>query len=262
MAKRENRRDYHMVAPEELTIQTDPKGKFYDVRVNLPLVEETVLNIMAIGVQETIIAVPFEDNDYVVSGRQRVKHAIEANKRLQKQGDKPLLVPVRFVRDSDKAPIIDVSLNEHRQDDTPMVRIAKAIDLREKGYADEVIAASFRIGVQQLNNWFKADTLCAPVKKAIEQGKVSITAATQLAKLEPADQKAKLDEIIENGKPTVKAATKAVAGEKPERKGWTRREFEDFAENEAMPKQLREFVDFAYFGELKLKDAEELDFLK
>lgn len=215
MSKRENRRDYYMIAPESLKIQTDPAGKFYDPRAELPLVEETVLNIMTLGVLETIIAVSTEEGDYVVSGRQRTKHAVEANKRLKKQGDTPLLVPVRFAKDNDVIPMLEVSLNEHRQDDSPLVKIGKAMALREK-YSDEQIAASFRIGVPQLRNWFKVDTLSAPVKKAIEAGKIAPSAAVKLAKLEPAQQKEALDKLEAN--PTVKNAAKVAKGDKPERK--------------------------------------------
>ena len=216
--RRENSRNYFMVAPEKLKIQADPTGKFYDKRVDLPLIEETILNIMALGVQETIVAVSTEEGDFVISGRQRTKHAIEANKRLVKQGSEPLLVPVKFTRNGDMIPLVEVALNEHRQDDSPMMRIEKAMALRDR-YSDEQIAATFRIGVAQLKNWFKADSLSAPVKKLVEKGTISVSAASKFASLEPAEQKEKVEALIESGaKPTVANASKASKGEKPKRK--------------------------------------------
>lgn len=247
--RRENSRNYFMVAPEKLIIQSDPKGKFYDQRVELPLIESTVLNIMAIGVQETILAVSTEDGDFVVSGRQRTKHAIEANKRLVAQGSEPLLVPVKFARNGETMPLIEVSLNEHRQDDSPLVRIEKAMALRDR-YSDEQIASTFRISVAHLKNWFAADSLSPKVKKLIEKGAISVTAASKFANADPAEQIQAVEKLIESGaRPTVANAVKATKGEKPEKKGWTRKEFADFADNDAMPKEFRDFVKYAYFGE-------------
>ena len=241
--KRPNRRDYNMVAPEDLKIQTDPNGKFYDKRVDLPLIEETVLNIMAIGVQEVIIAIPTDDGDYVVSGRQRTKHAIEANKRLRKMGSDPILVPVRFSRDGENVPLIEIALNEHRQDDSPMMRIEKAMSLKDK-YSDDQIAAAFRISTAQLKNWFNADSLSAPVKKMVEQGKISVTAASKFAKLEPAEQKEKVQELIDSGvKPTVARAAKKAAG-KPDKKGkiWTKEHMLEIAAASETPNEFSVFL--------------------
>ncbi len=266
MAKREGRRDYFMVAPEDLKIQRDPNGKFYDVREKLPLVEETVLNIMAFGVRETIIAVPFEDEDYVVSGRQRTKHAIEANRRLKANGEEPIKVPVIFARDGENIPLLEVSLNEHRQDDSALVRIDKAIALREAGkYSDEQIAASFRIGVPQLKNWYKADELCAPVKKAIEAGKISVSAASKFAKMEPAEQVDALESLIESGvKPTIKNAAHAVKGESPEKKAFTRKRLNAMRDSADTPPAFGDFIAII-LGEMQIEDSEELkdaDWLK
>ncbi len=260
--KRPNRRDYNMVAPEDLKIQSDPSGKFYDKRIDLPLIEETVLNIMAVGVQEVIIAVPTEEGDFVISGRQRTKHAVEANKRLRAKGSDPILVPVRFARDGETIPLLEIALNEHRQDDSPMMRVEKAMALRDK-YSDEQISSAFRISPQQLKNWFNADSLCAPVKKMIETGKISMSAASKFSKLEPAEQKEKVQELIDSGvKPTIKAAVKKVAGKSVEKtKAWTKEHMLEIAQASETPNEISVLLNIIA-GELTDKDAEGVKHLE
>jgi len=250
--------------PDMLILQTKPDGPFYDERHSLPLIVEMIANIVAVGVQQPIIVSTFEGKNYIVEGRQRYKHWVAALKEWKRLGETPKPLPciLRQIKPND-GELIGISCNEHRQNDSPMLKITKAARMLAMGWDEETTANSFGITVQQLQNWLKADSLCAPVKKAIEQGKITVSAATKFAKLEPAQQKEEVEKLIESGvKPTVKAATKAVQGEKPERKGWTRKEFDDFCENEAMPKQFRLFVKYAYFGEeLDRIEMDELDFL-
>ncbi len=81
--------------PEALHLVDDPSHLLYDERIHLPLKESTVLNIMKLGVIEPIAV--WKDSEtgkvYVVFGRQRVKHVIEANRRLVEMGKEPLLIP-------------------------------------------------------------------------------------------------------------------------------------------------------------------------
>lgn len=247
--------------PSKLTLQEDKDGPFYDERVTLPLVEEMVANIVSVGVQQPVIVSSFEGKLWIVEGRQRFKHWVAALKVWKKIGEtpKPLPVIIRQIKPND-GELIGVSCNEHRQNDSPLLKITKAARMLAMGWDEETTANSFGIQVQQLKNWLKADSLCATVKKKVENGEITISAAAKFHELEPKEQIEKVQALIDSGaKPTVKNAIKATSGQKPERKGWTRQQFRDFAENEAMPKQIRDFVDHAYFGD-ELTD--ELDFLK
>lgn len=76
------RENMFRVEPEKMVLVTDENHPLYDPRVHLPLRENLVLNIMAHGVKEPILIRKNGDTFEVVDGRQRVKHAIEANKRL------------------------------------------------------------------------------------------------------------------------------------------------------------------------------------
>lgn len=91
-----------MFEPEKLHLVTDKTHPLYDERIHLPINEAMVLNIMDQGVLEPIIVWKDPESGLacVVDGRQRVRHTLEANKRLVKQGDSPLLVPAVTKRGS------------------------------------------------------------------------------------------------------------------------------------------------------------------
>lgn len=79
-----------MFEPENLHIVTDKAHPLYDERIYLPLSEAMVLNIIDQGVLEPIIVWkdPETGLSCVVDGRQRVRHTLEANGRLEKR-EKP-----------------------------------------------------------------------------------------------------------------------------------------------------------------------------
>src|SRR5512143_1919662 len=92
------KRDAYMFDPEDLVLVTDEKSPLYDERVHLPVNEALVMNMLFApdgvpqGVLEPITAVrnPETGKVEVVVGRQRVKAAREANKRLKKRGEEPI----------------------------------------------------------------------------------------------------------------------------------------------------------------------------
>ncbi|KLE58369.1 ParB N-terminal domain-containing protein, partial [Klebsiella aerogenes] len=111
--------------PENLYLVTDKSHPLYDERIHLPINEPMVLNIMDQGVLEPIIVWkdPETGRSCVVDGRQRVRHTIEANKRLAKEGKPLLMVPAVTKRGSAvRMAQAMVSANEIRQADTPLGR--------------------------------------------------------------------------------------------------------------------------------------------
>ncbi|HHR1074651.1 TPA: hypothetical protein ACS3AH_003518, partial [Klebsiella aerogenes] len=109
--------------PENLYLVTDKSHPLYDERIHLPINEPMVLNIMDQGVLEPIIVWkdPETGRSCVVDGRQRVRHTIEANKRLAKEGKPLLMVPAVTKRGSAvRMAQAMVSANEIRQADTPL----------------------------------------------------------------------------------------------------------------------------------------------
>jgi len=218
--------------PDALTLVTDPAHPLYDERVNLPVSEEMVLNIMYQGVVQAItIAKNPETGDVeVAAGRQRVKAAREANRRLRERGDKPILVPALPRRATAKALAgVMVSENELRTADTPMGRARKMRQLLEQGYQEPDLVVLFGCSGETVRNTLALLDCTETVQQAVEGGKVTATHARQLAKLEPQAQREKAAELIAAGegvKPHERARRQreVLASSKPRTRG--RREIE------------------------------------
>ena len=188
--------------PDDLTLVTDENSPLYDPRVHLPVDENMVLNIMFQGVIQAISVCknPETGKTEVAAGRQRVKAAREANKRLRERGQKTLLVPANVRRGSGAAlAAVMVSENEIRQSDTPIGRAEKMQRLMAQGYGEADLAVVFGCTMQTVKATLMLLECCADVQKAVEAGTISITHAKQLAKLEPAEQREKVAELIAAG---------------------------------------------------------------
>ncbi len=139
--------------PENLHLVTDKTHPLYDERVHLPIEEGMVLNIAELGVLEPIIVWkdPETGLSCVVDGRQRVRHTLEANKRLLKEGKEPLLVPAVAKRGSAvRMAQAMVSANEIRQADTPLGRAKKMADALERGHDEDDLALMFGVNTPDL----------------------------------------------------------------------------------------------------------------
>lgn len=186
--------------PEKLTIVTDPAHPLYDERVNLPLDEAMVLNIMAFGVLVAIIVTRDPDTGavMVIDGRQRVRHAVEANKRLAAQGRGLILVPASTRKGDNDATLMGmtVATNELRQADPPLVRAAKMQRLKNLGQDDAAVAVAFGVNVKTVENTLALLDCAKPVQKAVEGNFISMSDVRYLARLTPAQQVAKVEEIV------------------------------------------------------------------
>jgi ParB family chromosome partitioning protein len=109
--------------PEDLILVADENQLLHDPRVDLPYDEKIVRNIMTHGVINPVTVRLNGPNIEVIAGRGRVKATIEANKRLEKEGKEPVLVPV-IPRKGDDADIygILISENECRREDSAVNR--------------------------------------------------------------------------------------------------------------------------------------------
>ncbi|HGK4761900.1 hypothetical protein WNJ37_18890 [Klebsiella pneumoniae] len=184
--------------PENLHLVTDKTHPLYDERIHLPISEAMVLNIMDQGVLEPIIVWkdPETGLSCVVDGRQRVRHTLEANKRLLKEGKEPLLVPAVAKRGSAvRMAQAMVSANEIRQADTPLGRAKKMADALERGHDEDDIAVLFGCSVQTVRATLSLLDATQAVREAVEAGTVTVTQARQLASLKPEEQREKVSEI-------------------------------------------------------------------
>lgn len=226
--------------PEKLVLVTDPKHPLYDKRVHLPVREKMVLNIMHQGVLQAILITkdPESGEVQVVAGRQRVKAAREANRRLREKGCEPVLVPamVRSAKADDRAATmagVMVSENEIREDDTPLGRAEKMAQLRGYGRSEDSLAVLFGCTPQTVRNTLALLECPQVVREAVESGKVNVGHALALSKLDPAEQREKVKALINAGETTkghakARAQRAIVSPDKPRMK--TKREIREAME--------------------------------
>ncbi len=200
------------IEPERLTLIDDPKHHLYDERIKLPIDEHLVLNIMVHGVKIPVLATKEGELLIVVDGRQRVKAAIEANKRLKKDGSEPIKVKMILER-GDEADLFGICIlaNEMRQEDDVVLKARKAKRLLDMNSDKKRCANIFGVSVLQIERWLKVLDLAAPVIRAIEAGEITATAASELSNLTREAQIEALAELKQNAPKDKKGATKKVS---------------------------------------------------
>ena len=188
--------------PDVLHLVTDEAHPLFDARVHLPLRESMVRNVMAYGVRQPVSIVKDPETGLVcvVAGRQRVKHAREANKRLRERGEEPIMVPAWAQRDAVES-LADVSAleNAQREDETPLGRADKMRRLMARGRTEEQLGIIFGCTVATVRSTLSMLDCTADVRNAIEAGKITVTHAAKLAKMAPAEQRTKVAELVAAG---------------------------------------------------------------
>jgi ParB family transcriptional regulator, chromosome partitioning protein len=200
------------------------EGVLADGRTSLPVLESLVLDIMVRGVIEPIVVGKDEDgNPIVIDGRQRLKAAQEANRRLAEQGSKILVKIPAVYRQAEELGqyAAMISANEHRQEDDAIGRAKKAQRYLDLGATEEDAAIAFGVTTGTIRNWQKLLTLGAAAKSAIKDGRITPTAAIQLANLPREKQNETLTALISvpqttargtPKKPSVRQAKAAATG--------------------------------------------------
>jgi ParB family transcriptional regulator, chromosome partitioning protein len=194
------------LAPEELVIigldTPHKKGEhpLWDERIHLPIDENMVLNIMAEGVHEPVLVRKNGDTPEVVNGRQRIRHAREANKRLTGAGKEPVTVKVIVERGSDERMFgVMISTNEVRREDAFEAKLAKLERYLAMGKSEQQAAIVFGVSVATIKNWLAVVEAGPEVKAAVKTGELAPTAAAKIAKLPRQEQAAVVQEARETG---------------------------------------------------------------
>jgi ParB family chromosome partitioning protein len=204
-AKFENskgRKDMFYFDPDTLVMSNDPTDPLYDPRMDAPINEHLVLSIMSQGITTPILIKKQGGRPVVIDGRQRVRCAREANRRLREAGADPITIPCDL-KAGDDIDLYSISLtaNEHRLDDDPMTKAAKAARLSNSGKMDEEIAVIFGVSLATVKSWTKLFELAKPVRDAVKAGKIAASAAIKLYGLPEEEQKAALEEALATAKP-------------------------------------------------------------
>ncbi|WP_323120007.1 ParB/RepB/Spo0J family partition protein [Burkholderia alba] len=192
--------------PRDLVLVTDESHPLYDSRVHLPLDESMVRNIDFQGVLVPIEVTknPETGDTEVVTGRQRVKNTIEANRRREERGE-PIRLVKGFIRRlgiRERALVLSAataSENAIRQQETPISRAEKMAKQQGYGRSDDEIAILFGVSAQTVRNSIQLLECCSAVQEAVESGQVNVSHAKRLVTLPPDEQRVKLKELIEAG---------------------------------------------------------------
>jgi len=193
--------------PDALTIvglDTDdgPEHPLYDERCRMPLDEGLVTSIAR--EEKLLQAVGVRKNGHlieVVHGRQRVRALRVVNERRIKDGLPPLTATCFVER-----PISDVRAmgmmiaeNENRVNDDPVTRATKAARFIAMGATENDVSVSFGISRQAVKNLLALLELSDEVKKAVQLGHLSYSAAIELRDLPRTQQDSKLAAMLEVG---------------------------------------------------------------
>lgn len=169
------------VLPEDLTLVTEKGHPLYDPRVDLPVSDAMVASILTKGVVENVIVRKNGPLLEVVDGRQRVKGAKEANKRMIAEGAEPIRVPVVIRKENDgDAYETMIALNEIRQNDDVLTKAEKAINLINRhGKTEEQAAEAFGVTMVTMRAWLKISDLAPQVRTSIKAGRLSASEAVK-----------------------------------------------------------------------------------
>ena len=223
------RRPAFNVPPELLVFDVEDEHVLYELdreRVE-DLDEDLILSIMAVGIRVPVeVAVekdPKGNKRYVVTdGRRRVVNALEANKRLKKIGEPPLLIPVEVVKgDDDKLAEIAIALNELRKPHSVMAKAYKAARLLDRVKDEKRVARAFGVDGNTVKTWIALASMSKYAKDLADAGTLSPSALVKFAGLSSSEQKAAIEKFLaETGAAGVKpTASRAGAARKPAKEG-------------------------------------------
>jgi len=186
----------------------------YDERVGEALTEEFVNSIDAHGVDTPILIVKLDDVATVIAGRKRVRAARIVNVRRKKRGEPPIKVDCKLKRASGSGLLAAmITENEARTNDGLLTKIEKLKRLMNRGVSPEDAAIHFNVSASTIKGWLTfEDNATAETKAAARAGRLSASAAAELAKVaDPDKQREKLTQMIGSGEKVSARAARAAS---------------------------------------------------
>lgn len=172
----------------------DTDGPGYDARILRPLEESDVLNVLDLGIIQPVVLRKDGPRNIVQAGRQRVRWAREAAKRL----GTPVKVPCVFRTGTDMDHLkVMISENQHRTEDDFENMAKKCQTLMKYGATEQEAAITMRVTTAAIRNWMKYFDLAPEVQEAMKKGAITGSAAVQLADLPRAEQRDTLDDLVD-----------------------------------------------------------------
>lgn len=193
----------YKMSPEELVIigldEIDGESKLNDERLNLPLDEKLVRDIMKYGVRENIVGRKNRATGKVevVDGRQRTRCAREANKRLAQLGEsEPVHVLVCLANGDDELMFeLQEALN-YRVESTPLMRARTAQKYLLRVNDRHKVCELFGVSNATLEAWLTLLQMSPDIHDAVDAKKISSNQALQLSKLSRSKQKVALEQLL------------------------------------------------------------------
>lgn len=211
-----------VIPPEQLENIVVPREghPLFDREGNdLEVSERLVQSIMACGVKAAIKLRKEGEAYLIVDGRQRHKALIEANKRLKKAGSELHSCRAELeLGDQSAALGVCIALNAIRRVPSILAQAELCRQYLETGRSEEEAANRFGVTMQTISNWKATDTLSAGVKKAINEGVISASAAVKWKDLPPSEQNEKLADAVKDVKPGKRVTVAQVAPKKKKAK--------------------------------------------
>ena len=179
----------------------------WDDRAFLALDPNMVKNFKAVGVRKAILVRKEGDTPYAVDGRQRIKHARQANQELKEAGLEPIMVKVIVERISDEMAFeVMTSTNNVRRDESFWTSLSRLEYYMGLGKTEEQAATIFGVSTATIKARLTLIEAGPEVKAALKKGTLTPTAAVAIAK-QPREKQAALVESAATESETGKRAT-------------------------------------------------------
>lgn len=197
MAKAEKKK-IEMLNPNDLIIvgldtKDGPSHELYDERAVWPVDEALVKDILLNGVIHPILLREIAGDLYVVDGRQRVKAARVAADR----SPVPLLVKTMLAGTADALAVLGfmISSNEHRKEDSPLVRARKAARMQNYGASVDQIAIHFGVTATAIRTWFQVLEGSPKLLDFLKLERIGMAAALEISRY-PKDEQGDVLEAL------------------------------------------------------------------
>jgi hypothetical protein len=197
-----------IVGLDEPFTDVDPSHELFDSRKDLPVDNNFVEDVALNGQIHPITVTKIGSAIVVVDGRQRLKAIRKVNEELKKKGLEEsdlLLVKCSFVQHSGFADMLGMlmSANSHHQADLIMEKARKAARLINLGKDVKEVAVRSNVTKQTIDSWLKLLQCIPAVQNAVDTGKISASAAAELADLSSKEQMEMLKKLLENSEKKV-----------------------------------------------------------
>ncbi len=216
----ESRGDTFVMNPDRLTIITDKANPFYEPRAELPLDHPKMVylieslkaeaadpknkncgNLSDLTIRKNGKDSNGDDVYEVIDGRQRVKAAREINRQYAEMGKEPIFLRCQYKGVTEEKDFLRImaTKNECRIPTPPSMIAIQVDNLIANGGTWKEAERSFAKPEAKLRELVKIARLCEDVHKAVDAGKISVSAATKFEDMTVQAQRTALRELIESG---------------------------------------------------------------